>query len=211
VPRFVEGRRCWFFQMVSADTPIFKTCKINFKMAVQIDKRELRPISQGDARTTKTATQTGQPPESLKRSLQGHNPANDYVKMGAKLAAVGRDPESLNALGVCHMRLGNVAEAVRIYRGLTLQPGCTWERADIPAVFKRNFATALLLSGLPGGCVSVLQSLEEFEHPRSRELFAAIKRWERSLSFIQRWDWRLNGVTPRDCRIPIDFEPGEFR
>ncbi len=174
-------------------------------MTIQVDKHDLRSTVRSIAADV-TATRENH----SQRGFSGAAAGIDYSRMAAKLSAGGHNPATLNALGVCHMRLGNIAEAVRLYRGIALQPGCTWERPDIPALYKRNFATALLLAGLPGGCVSVLQSLSEVDHWRSRQLFAAIKNWERSLSFIQRWDWRLNGVVPRDCCIEVNFEPGEF-
>ncbi len=182
-------------------------------MAIQIDKPEFRSTTAPRADDVARQATIDRPVEPCDREHRPTTPAAasiDYARLAAKLSAGRRDPESLNMLAVCQLRLGNIAEAVRIYRGLVLQPGCTWERADVPAVFKRNFATALLLSGLPGGCVSVLQGLRETDQPRCRELYAAIRRWERSLTFIQRWDWRLNGIAPKNSRIAIDFEPGEF-
>jgi len=166
-------------------------------MAIKIDNRTLAPAG---------------PIVSDALDAAGKQPAAnvDYSRLMTKLTTGDRSPKSLNALGVCHLRLGNYSEAVRVFRGITLQSGCTWERDDVPPLYRRNFATALLLDGLPAGCMSVLQTPELADHPRSRELIAAIKRWERSLSFFQRWDWRLNGVTPKNCHIPLDFEPGEF-
>ena len=161
------------------------------KMAIQIDKHELRTTARPIAADAAPATDPGNSPEPSLLTPRSTNAAAagvDYAKMAAKLIASGRDPSTLNALGVCYMRLGNVAEAVRIYRGLALQPGCIWERAGIPIVYKRNFATALLLAGLPSGCLSVLHALDEPEQPRTRELLTAIKTWERSLPFFQRWD-----------------------
>ncbi len=182
-------------------------------MAIQIDKHELRCTARPLAVDATSATGNGNSPDSsllIPRLANATATGVDYRRMAAKLVAAGRDPSTLNALGVCHMRLANVAEAVRIYRGLALQPGCIWERAGIPTVYKRNFATALLLAGLPGGCLSVLHALNEPKQPRTRELLAAIKTWEQSLPFFQRWDWRLNWVTPKNCSVPISFEPGEF-
>jgi hypothetical protein len=134
----------------------------------------------------------------------------DYAAMIAKLKAGGRDAWSMDSLGVCYLRTGEVAEALRIYRSLVLKPGCTWERNDVPLRYRRNFATALLMSGIPSGCREVLRALPDQSDLRTRQLFAAIERWERSLSFFKRWDFRLNGIEPNGCVVPIDFEPGEF-
>lgn len=189
-------------------------------MAFKIDRRDLpaqanpsttEPAAPGKTKTSPPGkaqpgkTQPGGSGAASKKDATG-----DYAKLAAKLSASDRSPQTLNRLGVCHLRLGNADEAVRIYRGLVLQPGCTWERTDIPQVYRVNYATALLLSGQPAGCIEVLQSKTLADHPRALELRAAIKRWERSLGFFKRWDWRLNGVTPKDCHIELDFEPGEF-
>lgn len=135
---------------------------------------------------------------------------HDYVGLIAKLRASRRDTRSLNSLGVCHLRTGDAAEAVRIFRGLVLQPGCTWERADVPLHYRRNFATALLMAGYPSGCRDVSRALPDQTHPRTRELLAAIANWQRSLGFWRRWDWRLNAIEPPNCVVPINFVPGEF-
>ncbi|TVP96980.1 MAG: tetratricopeptide repeat protein [Planctomycetaceae bacterium] len=134
----------------------------------------------------------------------------DYAAMIAKLKAGGRDAWSMDALGVCHLRTGEVAEALRIFRSLVLKPGCTWERSDVPLRYRRNFATALLMAGIPSGCREVLSALPDQSDPRTRQLLAAIARWERSLSFFKRWDFRINKIEPKGCTVPIDFEPGEF-
>lgn len=189
-------------------------------MAFKIDRRDLpaqaNPSTAPPASPGKTP-QPGKPSPLGKTSQRSGSGAasekdatSDYAKLAAKLSASDRSPQTLSRLGVCHLRLGNASEAVRIYRGLVLQPGCTWERTDIPPVYRLNYATALLLAGQPAGCIEVLQSKTLADHPRALELKAAIKRWERSLGFFKRWDWRLNGVTPKDCHIELDFEPGEF-
>lgn len=136
--------------------------------------------------------------------------ASRYVDRISKLRARGRDPVSVNELGVCYLRTGEVAEALRLFRGLALKPGCTWERSDIPELYRRNFATALLMSGLPSGCLAVLRELPDQSSPRTQQLYEAVRRWERTLSFWARWDWRWNAIEPKGCHVPIDFEPGEF-
>src|SRR5690554_839427 len=117
-------------------------------MAIQVDKRTLSSVGPAAVDTPSAAgtTRATDPPRSAsERASQSHLPREgtskpttatvDYARMMAKLSAGDRSPKSLNALGVCHLRLGNYSEAVRIFRGLTLQPGCTWEREDIPPVY----------------------------------------------------------------------------
>jgi hypothetical protein len=133
-----------------------------------------------------------------------------YSKAIDVLRTAGSNPSDKNALAVCLMRSDQVEEAVKIMRSLSLNPGSTWERADVPDLFKRNFATALLLAGLPSGCVSVLRSLDDWEHPRVLQIQGDIRAWVKSLSFWKRWDWKLNQVDPRGSLIKLSFMPGEF-
>lgn len=126
------------------------------------------------------------------------------------LRAANANPTTKNALAVCLMRTGQVDEAVRILRSLTLNPGSTWERADVPSLYKRNFATALLMSGLPAGCLSVIRTLPDLNHPRCEEIEADVRAWARSLPFWRRWDWRLNQIEPKNAVIPLSFVPGEL-
>lgn len=134
----------------------------------------------------------------------------DYTGAANLLAAAGRDPQTRNALGVCLMRAGRVDAAVDLYRSFVLVPGTLLERTDVSNAYKRNFATALLLKGLPSGALAVLKQTREPQHPVAASLYMAIKQWERSLSWWNRLDWKLNAVEPRSCHVSIDFEPGEF-
>src|SRR5262245_17279594 len=62
-------------------------------------------------------------------------------------------PWATNALGVCQLRLGNVRLAVDVFRGLVLAAGGILLRNNVPAAFKTNYATALLLADNLGGCL----------------------------------------------------------
>ena len=80
----------------------------------------------------------------------------------------------------------------------------------MPAVYKTNFATALLLGGHPAGCQEMLSEVGDESHPSVQRLRGAIARWEAGLSFWQKLNWRFGSIEPKNCRVPIDFEPGEF-
>lgn len=134
----------------------------------------------------------------------------DYAAMASQLIKATRDDATLDRLGVCYLRQGKFEEALKVYRQIALQAGSVCERTDLPEPYVRNFATALLLSGLPSGCMLVLRGLPDQRHPRVVELYAAVRAWERSLPFLQRWDWRFNSVDPKNARVAIDFEPGEM-
>ncbi|TWU01818.1 tetratricopeptide repeat protein [Neorhodopirellula pilleata] len=134
----------------------------------------------------------------------------DYVGAANLLGSAGRDPYVRNALGVCLIRAGQVDKAVDVYRSFVLMPGTVLERPDVSNSAKRNFATALLLKGFPSGTLSVLAEIRDPDHPMAVRLYAAIRQWEKSLSWFRRLDWKLNGVEPSNCKIVLDFEPGEF-
>lgn len=122
----------------------------------------------------------------------------------------GHDPETMNATGVCLLRLGKIGEAVVLYRGMVMKPGCTWLRPEVPTLYKINYATALLLNGTPAGCLSVLNEIRDPDHPTVQRLFGAIKKWEATLPFWRRWDWRISRIEPPRCQVPLGFTPGEF-
>jgi len=137
----------------------------------------------------------------------------------SKSPAAGRTPSrtaaehslnNQNIRGVQFMREGNIDEAVSILRSLVMPPGCTWTRPDAPNVFKRNFATALLLAGHPSGCLELLAEMRDDQHPRVQQMRAAIKRWEKSLSFFQWINWRTGWIEPANRPVLLDFVPGEL-
>lgn len=145
----------------------------------------------------------------LRRAIQLANQGDCKAALQL-LRPQGHSPETLNAIGVCLMRSGQIKEAVSLYHPLVMKAGCTWMRPEVPSLYKLNFATALLLSGTPAGCLSALKDINEPGHPTVVRLQAAIKKWEASLSIWRRWDWRINHMEPSKCRVELDFVPGEF-
>lgn len=113
-----------------------------------------------------------------------------------------------NAAGVCHLRLGNAKVAVEIYRGLVLRSDSVLLRSDIPAVFKTNFAIALLNSDNIAGCINVLSYISETDHPSVPRIRSAIDQWRNRLTLWQRFIW-LTGVQP-EVPISICFPPGDL-
>lgn len=122
----------------------------------------------------------------------------------------GQDLEVQNATGVCLMRTGQYDEAVQLYRRLVLNPGCTWMRRDRPVYYKVNFATALLLNGLTGGCLDMLGDLHGETTPMVAALRGAIRKWEKSLSWWAWIDWKLNRASSPTRPVTLDFPPGDF-
>lgn len=117
-------------------------------------------------------------------------------------------PWTTSALGVCQLRLGNAKVAVDVFRGLVLGAGGIILRNDVPAAFKTNYATALLLADNMGGCLSVLAQVKEEEHPAVGRLRSAIRHWKEGLTLWQKISWYL-GAQP-DRPVMLDFPPGDL-
>lgn len=124
--------------------------------------------------------------------------------------ASARSLNNQNTRGVRLLREGNIEEAVPVLRSLVIPAGCTWSRADVPNLVKRNFATALLLAGHPSGCLELLAEMRDESHPRVQQLRATIKRWEKTLSFMQWVNWRTGWIEPENRPVTLDFIPGEL-
>ena len=121
-----------------------------------------------------------------------------------------RSTNNQNRRAVQLLRERQVDEALCILRSLVLKPGCTWMRPEVPSLVKRNFATALLLAGHPSGCLAILAEINDEAHPRAQQLRAAIKRWEKTLSFWQWLNWRTGWIEPTNRPATVEFVPGEL-
>lgn len=139
-----------------------------------------------------------------------HLQRHAYQDAVAVLKAAGHEGRVRDLLGVCLMRAGEFDQAKQLYRQLVLVPNSVYPRPEINDACKRNYATALLLAGLPSGALEVLAFCCDVRDPRAVEIRAAIKRWEQSLSWFRRWDWKLNRIEPPHCSVPIEFEAGEL-
>jgi hypothetical protein len=118
-------------------------------------------------------------------------------------------PELSNACGVCLMRAGEVTRAVELYRNLCIGVGSVCLRPDVAPVFETNFATALLLAGNVAGCLSVLQEIDREDDPGVVRLRAAIARWKRSLTWLERCWFALSREAP-NRPVVLDFPPGDL-
>jgi hypothetical protein len=120
-----------------------------------------------------------------------------------------QSPWGTNAQGVCQLRLGNAGVAVNLFRGLVLAAGGIVLHTDVPAVFKTNYATALLAAHNLGGCLSVLADLKDDDHPAAGRLRAAVQRWKDGLTLWQRIRFHL-GSQP-DHPPVLDVPPGDLQ
>jgi len=118
-----------------------------------------------------------------------------------------KSPWVTNALGVCQLRLGSVKVAVDLFRGLVLGAGLVL-RKDVPAVFKTNYATALLLSGNVDGCLVALEAVGDEQSPAVQRLQEAVGRWQQRLTIWQKLNWWMGGQP--DCPVTLDFPPGDL-
>src|SRR5262249_24966424 len=106
------------------------------------------------------------------------------------------------------LRLGNTKVAVNTFRGLVLTAGGLVLRDDVPAVFKMNFATALLADGnLPGG-LRVLDEVRDEGHPAVREVREAVRRWKAGMTVWPRLWGSVGGQPPRP--LVLDFALGRL-
>lgn len=134
----------------------------------------------------------------------------DYAGAANLLGTLPRDPQTRNALGVCLMRMGDADQAVDVYRSFVLVPGTVIERPEVSNSAKRNFATALLMKGLPSGTQNVLSEIHDPDHPVAVRLKSAIRQWEKTLPWLRWLDWKTSRIEPPQCKVVLDFEPGEF-
>ncbi|MEM9825548.1 MAG: tetratricopeptide repeat protein [Planctomycetota bacterium] len=142
-------------------------------------------------------------PESLDRPTRA-----DYENLLACLADVPRNVATRNARGVCLLRLGRYRESLDVYWPMALHPGTVNVRRDLPDEVLLNYASGLLASGLPSGCLDILGQLQDRDARMAVKLRDAIENWRRSLSFWCRMDWNLNRAEPTSSIIPVDFELG---
>jgi len=110
-------------------------------------------------------------------------------------------PRTVNALAVCHLRLGNTVRALRLLRHIATDDTGRL-RPDVPLVFKTNLATSLLVAGEEVGFLRTLDEIGDENHPAVRRLRAAAARrteprsaWER---FLRRFGIRPDPVSALD-------------
>ena len=133
-----------------------------------------------------------------------------YEEAADLLRTAPRSQWTSNTLGVCLLRCGRVDEALQLYRSLALNPGTTTLRPEVDDLTCVNFATALMMKGMPSGAMDVLADMHAVDILPAVRLRAAIIQWSKSLSWWRRLDWKLNRIDPPKAHVPIDFEPGEF-
>jgi hypothetical protein len=162
--------------------------------------RETGPVNGAAARPSEIADLL----DKVARLLREGSPERALIVL---TRAWCNSPWMTNALGVCQLRLGNAAVAVEVFRGLVLAGGL-FLRADVPAVFKTNYATALLAADNLAGCLRVLDEMRDEDNPAVRRLRESVRRWEKSLTFRQKVRWYFGGQPEHP--LVLDFPPGDL-
>jgi hypothetical protein len=111
-----------------------------------------------------------------------------------------------NIQGVCLLRLGKIHEAISILSEITFQ-GKVCIPPETPVVFRTNFATAMLMANNKEAAISVVEHLDDRQHPAVTRIRDAIRAWEKSLNIFQRLLSKA-GIYPKKA-IPLDFVPGD--
>ena len=135
--------------------------------------------------------------------------AGKYQKAIDLLVNAGKEPVCRNAVGVCLLRLGRYDDAIRVFREFVVNPGCTWLRSELPAAYKINFATALLLGGHPNGCLDVLAEVRDEQNPAVVRLRDALRQWQSTLPFLTRLSWSFGRIEPVGRPLTLYFLPGD--
>ena len=149
----------------------------------------------------KLATSARDPVRQLLDQGRTHEALNLLDHLGQNSAS------SKNIKAVCLLRLGRVREAVSILSEITFQ-GNICIPPETPVVFQTNFATAMLMANNKEAAISVVERLEDKQHPAVARIKNAIKTWEKGLNIFQRLLSRA-GIYPRK-EIPLDFVPGDI-
>ncbi|MCG6155907.1 CDC27 family protein [Rubinisphaera margarita] len=116
-------------------------------------------------------------------------------------------PSARNAMAVCQLRLGNPHTAIRIYRSL-LVTGDIYFLEDAPALFKVNFALALLMNENVPGYQKTMAGLKDDDHPYVKTVRSAVESWRSRLNLWQRVQWFF-GLPPQRV-IDLGIPPGEL-
>jgi hypothetical protein len=113
-----------------------------------------------------------------------------------------------NARGVCLMRLGKTEQAVKVLQEVVFPQGNICVPPGIPVIYQTNFATAMLMINNVESAISILNQLDDRQHPAVAKLSVAIKRWEKNIGLVGRLLCLL-GIYPNKS-VVLDFPPGEI-
>jgi hypothetical protein len=109
-----------------------------------------------------------------------------------------------NAKGVCLLRLRMFDAACAIFRSLVFPDNCISVPADVPALYRANFATAMLLAGHKDSALAVLEHMDTNGHPYVTQFLTEVNRWKESLSLLERMGLAIGWYSKRPfhCECP---------
>jgi len=138
--------------------------------------------------------------DRAKRTLESGSPEAAYAMVSTRNSS----DELQNLAAVCLMRMGKAEEALTMLRRLVLPSEGLVMEAHVPAKYKVNFATALLLSGNLGGCLATLREIGD--DPSAKRLAERIAQWKSSLGTMDKIRLVM-GSDPKS--MPTIDPPGE--
>jgi hypothetical protein len=115
-------------------------------------------------------------------------------------------PSWQNAKGVCLLRLGMFDAALAVFRGLVFPGNCISVPDDVPALYRANFATALLLTDHVDGALEILEHTISDGHPYVGQFLAAVDQWKKSLSLLERMGLAVGWYSKKPFHL--EFPPG---
>jgi hypothetical protein len=126
------------------------------------------------------------------------------------------DDSTMNIIGVCHLRLGEYAQAKKIFLQLARGNSIGW-REEASFVCKKNFITTLLCNGDFEAFSTAIRDLENNEQKDSviLSLSEIYKKWKQDIRAKRKdipWIKRIFGNNDKEMntKIILNFEPGEF-
>jgi Flp pilus assembly protein TadD len=172
-------------------------------------KQVNNPTAPSGARTATQQAPANQPNE-LTEVLAKGEAALESGDPARALDLLSRSKTSSHPLtnlrAVCLLRLGKTTQAMEMLRSQVVNTGGVCLRYDVPEAMKINFATSLLLSGNVSGSQSILQEVQNQEHPGVLQLREAIRKWKQSLSFWEKFRWWMGMEITHP--VEADFTPG---
>ncbi|MBN1125497.1 MAG: tetratricopeptide repeat protein [Sedimentisphaerales bacterium] len=151
-------------------------------------------------------------------AAKGHftlNHIRDLLKEGRvkdALDLINRHQESSddwqNARGVCLLRLGLYKEALEVLRPIVFPDNSICMPEGVPALYRVNFATAMLLMHYMDGAMLIIKHFDQNGHPYVKQLHEAVTKWRQSLTSLQKMGLIL-GFWPKKA-IQMDFPLGDI-
>jgi hypothetical protein len=154
------------------------------------------------------STKPADPPKDPITRARAMLASGDVKGAADLLAAAPACPGIENARAVCALRLGNPATAIRLLRPAVLPDGARVPAKATPDTWILTYATALAMSGDPGGAARALEWVKGAGHPGLKRVHGALDNWRKSLTVTEAARYRLTGTAPRP--VKPNFAPGEL-